>query len=527
MKKGFQIQKLEGAASRIVHVIGIIIFVLLCVTSLIVTRFFPADYSQEMPFNQVDFFLVTLLGTGILAVLAVWIGGFLTRLQNTGERNLRILLGIVLLWVLAAGLLWILWSKSSPISEQAMVYTSAQRFLEGNYGRLTYGKYLYYYPFQLGLTAWESLVLAVFGAENYQALQAANVLGAVICVYAGYRITRLLTEKRQTAAFCLLFMAGCLPLMIYGVYVYNDIPALTLCMAALWQFLRYMRKGKISGAVLMILCLAGAVVIRGNSLIIMIAVLCVLGVKGLAEKRWQYLGCAAVLLIVCLGSGPALDKYYEQKSGIPVNDGMPSILWIAMGMQEGDKEAGWYNGYSIHVYQDICGYDSETAGEMGLADVKARAKEFLGDLLYALDFYFRKFTSQWTEPTYGCFIMTYATDQERSAFGESLYTGFPNRILQKYMDSYQLLIYALVLFLLLEAAGKREKRPLEWYVLLIAVIGGVLFHELWEAKSRYVFPYFLMMIPMAAEGLSRLSGWTQKKWKTLHKREKQGSGRTV
>ena len=116
-------------------------------------------------------------------------------------------------------------------------------------------------------------------------------------------------------------------------------------------------------------------------------------------------------------------------------------------MQEGDKEAGWYNGYSIYVYQDMCSYNSGTAGDLGLAEVKNRAKEFLGDPAYALDFYFRKFTSQWTEPKYGCFIMTYATDNERSAFGESLYTGLPNRILQKMMDSYQLLIYSLVLFL--------------------------------------------------------------------------------
>ena len=102
--------------------------------------------------------------------------------------------------------------------------------------------------------------------------------------------------------------------------------------------------------------------------------------------------------------------------------------------------------------------------------------------------------------------MTYATDNERSAFGESLYTGLPNRILQKMMDSYQLLIYSLVLFLLIYTKRKKKKMDLEWYVLLIAVIGGVLFHELWEAKSRYVFSYFIMMIPMAAEGLGLLSG---------------------
>ena len=132
---------------------------------------------------------------------------------------------------------------------------------------------------------------------------------------------------------------------------------------------------------------------------------------------------------------------------------------------------------------------------------------------YELSIYFRKFTSQWTEPTYGCFIMTYATDNERSAFGESLYTGFPNRILQKYMDSYQLLIYGLVLLLLICKVKKKEQDPLEWYVLLIAVIGGVLFHELWEAKSRYVLPYFVMMLPMAAGGLAELSGCIRK-WRT-------------
>ena len=308
-------------------------------------------------------------------------------------------------------------------------------------------------------------------------------------------------------------MAGCFPLIVYGVYVYSDVLALVLCMTAVWQFLRYVKEEKNSGAVLMVLCFVAAVLLRNNSLIVMIAVLCVLFVKALSRKRWQYLICAAAVLAASLGSGPALKSYYEHKTGVEVNDGMPSILWIAMGMQESDKEAGWYNGYSIYIYQDVCKYHSETAGKLGYAEVKARAKEFLKDPFYAADFYFRKFSSQWAEPTYGCFIMTYATEHERSPFAESLYTGWPNRLLQKYMDSYQILIYGLALFLLIYKAGRKEQEPLEWYVLLIAVIGGVLFHELWEAKSRYVFPYFVMMIPMAAGGLAELSGCIRK-WRT-------------
>src|SRR5699024_8169071 len=143
-----------------------------------------------------------------------------------------------------------------PVSDQNMIYTSAQRFNEGNFERLTYGKHLYYYPFQLGLTAWESLILRIFGQENCQALQAFNVLGTVLGVYAGYRVTRLLSKKKQAAAAYLLFMAGCFPLIVYGVYVYSDVLALVLCMTAVWQFLRYVKEEKKSGAVLMVLCFA-------------------------------------------------------------------------------------------------------------------------------------------------------------------------------------------------------------------------------------------------------------------------------
>ena len=506
-------RRLEAISVRFLKAAGIALFVLLTVTSLIFTRYFQKDYQSEIPYSQVDFFVLTLAGAVLLAALSMWLSSFLLRREETAERNLKLLLAVVLCWMLASGFLWIVLAKSTPVSDQNMIYTSAQRFNQGNFERLTYGKYLYYYPFQLGLTAWESLILRIFGETNVQALQAFNVLGTMLTVYAGYRITWLLWKKRQAAAACLLFMAGCFPLIVYSVYVYSDVLALALCMTAVWQLLRYLRKGKKSGAVLTALCLAAAVLLRNNSLIVMIAILCVLLVRALSGRRWQYLACAAVILACSLGSGPALRLYYERKSGIPVNDGMPSILWIAMGMQEGDKEAGWYNGYSIYIYQDTCGYESEPAAEIGRAEVKARAKEFLEDPAYALDFYFRKFTSQWTEPTYGCFIMTYATDNERSAFGESLYTGFPNRILQKYMDSYQLLIYGLVLLLLICKVKKKEQDPLEWYVLLIAVIGGVLFHELWEAKSRYVLPYFVMMLPMAAGGLAELSGCIRK-WRT-------------
>lgn len=510
MKECSSWKNLENIAARIVCGLGIIVFFLLSATALFFTRYFAGDYSSERPYNRADFFVVTAIGAVILAALSIWLGRMLTRSAERAERNLKILLALTMMWVLAAGLLWIHWSKTSPFGDQRMVFGSAQRFLDDNYGRMDYGKYLYCYPFQLGLTAWESLLLRVFRTDSHQVIQVFNALGASLCVYSGYKIVRLLSDRIDAAAVYLFLMAGCFPLIILSAFIYNDIQSLTLCMAAIWQFLRYMKEGKRSGAAGLLVCLPLAVLIRNNSLIVMIAVLCIFVVKAITGKRWSFLCLAAVLLVACLRIGPSVNYYYEQKSGKAVNDGMPFVLWIAMGMQEGEREAGWYNEYSMILYADVCKFNSEVAEDLGVAEIKARVKGFLRDPLYALDFYSRKFTSQWNDPTYECFVMTYGTERERSAFGESLYTGIPNRLLEKYMDSYQLLVYASCLFLLVMNWRKGQKEPLEWYVLLVAIIGGVLFHQLWEAKSRYILPYFIMMIPMAATGLSQLSDCFEK-----------------
>ena len=62
--------------------------------------------------------------------------------------------------------------------------------------------------------------------------------------------------------------------------------------------------------------------------------------------------------------------------------------------------------------------------------------------------------------------------------------------------------------------SRRKKRePLENEILLIVILGGILFHMLWEAKSRYVLPYFVMMLPLAAAGICEVTQKIQKRGK--------------
>ena len=53
-------------------------------------------------------------------------------------------------------------------------------------------------------------------------------------------------------------------------------------------------------------------------------------------------------------------------------------------------------------------------------------------------------------------------------------------------------------------------------MLLIAIIGGFMFSVLWEAKSRYVLPYMIFSLPLAAGGVY----WLQEYIKSISKYRK-------
>ena len=52
--------------------------------------------------------------------------------------------------------------------------------------------------------------------------------------------------------------------------------------------------------------------------------------------------------------------------------------------------------------------------------------------------------------------------------------------------------------------------------------GGFLFSLIWEAKGRYVFPFFVMLIPVAAAGLKiALDLFTERIGKMKGEKQKQ------
>ena len=99
--------------------------------------------------------------------------------------------------------------------------------------------------------------------------------------------------------------------------------------------------------------------------------------------------------------------------------------------------------------------------------------------------------------------MTHINGSARGPVANSMFDGKLHALMTWFMNEYQSLIFIGVFCWLLLNFWRRK--GLEDQALMITIFGGFLFHMLWEAKGRYILPYFVMMLPMAAVGLSMLA----------------------
>jgi hypothetical protein len=66
------------------------------------------------------------------------------------------------------------------------------------------------------------------------------------------------------------------------------------------------------------------------------------------------------------------------------------------------------------------------------------------------------------------------------------------------MNVYQQFIFLCLLFGLIRLWRKKD---LLRCLLPLVLLGGILYHLLFEAKSQYAMPYFVLILPIAAYGL--------------------------
>lgn len=282
------------------------------------------------------------------------------------------------------------------------------------------------------------------------------------------------------------------------------------------------------------------------------------------KMRLGLLIMAVCLAVTSVGILPLVQKCYEKKAGNTLSSGVTAMSYLAMGMQEASRGCGWYNGFNIDTY-DTAGMDTALANEISRLAIDERLTYFREHPGYTADFYLHKHLSQWADGTYASRQATLATYGGRSAFFKEVYEGSLSEGYIEWCNAWQNVLYLGVLVFCIDSLKKRRKSKVvghmadqtaghtagctadhmadqhgadqhgadrlgadrhgadqhgadrhgadrhgaDWhgadrlyiYVGLIAVLGGFLFHTFWEANSRYIFSYSLLLMPYCGAGV--------------------------
>ncbi len=490
------------AAHNIVRVMGGLLFL-----GLTGIGFFTSQYilpgMDELPVNKMDGIGWHLSALVLLAVVLWGIRWIEKNCGEIGKRRLEWCLAVVMiLWIGVWGFWWIGSLERVPEGDQAYIYAAASYFLEGDYSFLQERGYCQLYPQQLGLIALMEGLFAVVGAYQYSAFQVLCVLMAM-----GSGVMGLLLLKEFKAGFtagvlyCLLMM-GCIPMICYTSWVYGDLPGVFFMLLVAWFLLRYGRLGKWYDLLGGIIFGVAAVLVRKNSLIFLIACALTALVYSVLRRNLRLLIMTISITLAAILCGNMIHTIYESRSGYEIGDGLPASSWVAMGMQENRGVCGWYNNMPKEVAEEL-DYDFEQMKNRMNELMESRLREFAQNPSYAVRFYGKKIISQWNHPLYQSVYFSEKYEGTDMPAKGSMLDGLyhvPEDYFKafEFADQWQLVIY-FGTFCYFAVFLRKRKEPL-LLLLPATILGGFFFSVIWEAKARYIFPYYVLMYPMAALG---------------------------
>lgn len=461
-----------------------------------------------------------MLGNIICLAIAisVFVGLFLLD-RKISEKAKKWVMGVsitlVTLIIGMSGFWWITTIERIPVHDQLKICDAATGFIRGDYSFLKKEAYCGMCPHQLGLVALVEIFFRIVGVNNYFACQIVLVLMAAGSVLLGFLLVRQMSGNMAVAvAYCILMLSG-IQLVGYTGWIYGDLPGVFCVLLAAVGLLYYSKTGHKRWLAVMIVAFVLALLVRKHTMITLIALGLVGAIHVLRKKDVKLL---VALLLAIISSGLAYSgifKMYEMRSGIEHEDGFSNISYIAMGMQEYMGKNGWYTFYCMNIYAEQ-GYDTELSAEVAEAYIDERLQEFKANPAYAWDFYREKVLSQWNAPLFQSLYFAamnpdFFVPEEDTLLGKINIVHFMDIV--NVCDRVQFIVYFGMLCYFLFAV--RKDSDIVQHMLAVAIIGGFFFSIIWEAKARYIFPYYMTMFPLAVIGYCRALQYCGGLWNKL------------
>lgn len=220
-------------------------------------------------------------------------------------------------------------------------------------------------------------------------------------------------------------------------------------------------------------------------------------------KHWKrVLLLLITILLFQWIQGIVVNSFLAYKIGQPMQSGISSWAYIAMGLQEGNRADGWWNKYNSTSYlENDC--DTDKQAKEAKQYIQERLDYFVYDWRYAVQFMGHKLASQWNNPTFQCFwvVNKQQSNIEQPEWIKRMYSVRGQNFFSKILNLLQFMVLmGSLLFCVFDTSRIKNG----WIMLQTIFVGGFLFHIFWEAKCQYTLPYFMLLVPLAVKGYSNI-----------------------
>lgn len=486
-----------------VKVIAVVFFILMGLNTLLVltkTAIFPKDY-QETLFYENDNAILNIIFLIIFSIVILILARYFKKIIS-----IKRLVLIVMIYSFIISILFAILRRDYVQFDPFNVIDQANNFIRGNYSGLEKGNnYLYIYSHQITTVFIFQIILSLFGRATF-ILYIMQSFSISFIIFMLYKISNILFEDEDTNYVVVILSALCFPLVFYVAFVYGILPGMLLTLIAYYYFIKYTKQKEWYLLVVSAISINIAILFIGNNMIHMIAIFTAAVIYFIRKKDKKILAFILSCLFLMTASKSIIYNYYEATSQKEIAPGVPKITWIAMGMQEGDREAGWWNRFNYDIMPEE-DFDAERITEISKDSIKQRLTVFRNNPRYAFDFYERKYENQFIEPSFQSLLVTApqrnfdnetTLEKVKDFFIKQIYFNETHHVLMFIMKVFQVFVYSFSFVFAINIFRKKEE---VLTIIPVAFVGGTLFHMIWEAKSRYVFPYFVFLIPIAAYGL--------------------------
>ena len=498
---------------RFFSIIGIIFLVIVIALNLIFTADLDASEHITISYNNI-FYIIGLIVIGLIIYFVLNIlNKYLYKDEKKKKLRKILFISAISIYIIA-DILWTIFVRAPIVGDQVHVNSMGQLFYRGydeeiinsdTYAGIPLGEYIQAYNQQIPQAFLYSLFFRLIHIDEFGTPRALNVIAIIVILVAIYKIGNMISKNHKVnkVRLMVLFLTF-LSLPMLSTFVYGDIPSLAFALLSVYYMMKFVDYNKLKYFTLATIFSMIAYMFRMNSLIFVIATVIYL-LFNLFTKitsktvKENIINALLIVIFIVVSIVPAqiVNDYYINKYNLDKSKEYPNISYILMGMSESWRGNGWYN-------EDIgepALKNPESSKEEYAEKIKDRLTYFSQNMGYTFRFYIMKLASMWSENTYSAVRLNLLHESEDD------YLNVIKEPLLFYQKALLILMCVCSIIVLIQ---NRKNLSVNVIYLLLIFMGGFAFHIIWEAKSRYIIPYIVVLIPIASIKINKFKKIGQK-----------------